>query len=95
MGVSENNRRAKFYSLTRAGRKHIKDEAQQWAQTIAIMARFLSPDEGVEGNQMGAVAGHSCLASEGLSAISNRIASSPRRWSFISRCRSRTTCMPE
>ena len=46
-GVSENNRRAKYYSLTRAGRKHIKDEAQQWAQTIAIMARFLAPDEGV------------------------------------------------
>jgi PadR family transcriptional regulator PadR len=41
-GVSENNRRAKFYALTRAGRKHIRDEAQQWAQTIAIMARFLS-----------------------------------------------------
>lgn len=46
-GVSENNRRAKFYALTRAGRKHIKDEAQQWAQTIAIMERFLSPDPGV------------------------------------------------
>ena len=46
-GVSENNRRAKYYSLTRAGRKQIKSEAQQWAQTIAIMARFLSPGEGV------------------------------------------------
>jgi PadR family transcriptional regulator PadR len=46
-GVSENNRRAKFYSLTRAGRKQIKNEAQQWAQTIAIMSRFLTPDRGV------------------------------------------------
>jgi PadR family transcriptional regulator PadR len=46
-GVSENNRRAKYYSLTRAGRKQIKNEAQQWAQTIAIMARFLAPDQGV------------------------------------------------
>ena len=46
-GVSENNRRAKYYALTRAGRKHIKNEAQQWAQTIAIMARFLTPGEGV------------------------------------------------
>ena len=46
-GVSENNRRAKFYTLTRAGRKQIKNEAQQWAQTIAIMARFLAPDQGV------------------------------------------------
>ena len=46
-GVSENNRRAKYYALTRAGRKHIRNEAQQWAQTIAIMARFLEPGEGV------------------------------------------------
>ena len=46
-GVSENNRRAKYYALTRAGRKHIRSEAQQWAQTIAIMARFLEPGEGV------------------------------------------------
>lgn len=46
-GVSENNRRAKYYTLTRAGRKHIRSEAQQWAQTIAIMARFLESGEGV------------------------------------------------
>ena len=46
-GVSENNRRAKYYALTRAGRKQIKSEAQQWAQTIAIMQRFLAPDQGV------------------------------------------------
>jgi transcriptional regulator len=46
-GVSENNRRAKYYSLTRAGRKQIEREARQWEQTTDIMARFLSPSEGV------------------------------------------------
>jgi PadR family transcriptional regulator PadR len=46
-GVSDNNRRAKYYSITRAGRKHLKNETQQWEQTIAILARFLSPTEGV------------------------------------------------
>ena len=44
-GVSENNRRAKYYSLTRAGRKQIQKEARQWEQTAAIVARFLSPGE--------------------------------------------------
>jgi transcriptional regulator len=46
-GVSDNNRRAKYYSLTRAGRKQIEREARQWEQTTDIMARFLSPSEGV------------------------------------------------
>jgi PadR family transcriptional regulator, regulatory protein PadR len=44
-GISENNRRAKYYALTRAGRKQIQKEARQWAQTSAIMARFVSPSE--------------------------------------------------
>jgi PadR family transcriptional regulator, regulatory protein PadR len=44
-GVSENNRRAKYYELTRAGRKYIKKETAEWAQTTAILARFLSPAE--------------------------------------------------
>ena len=42
-GVSDNNRRAKYYSLTAAGRKHIRKEARQWAQTAEIVALFLSP----------------------------------------------------
>src|SRR5215813_5713092 len=42
-GVSENNRRAKYYRLTRAGRKHIAREARDWEQTTAILARFLAP----------------------------------------------------
>ena len=44
-GVSDNNRKAKYYRLTRAGRKQVEKEARQWAQTTAIMARFLVPGE--------------------------------------------------
>src|ERR1700733_10837094 len=42
-GVSENNRRAKFYELTRAGQKQVHKAAQEWEQTTAILARFLKP----------------------------------------------------
>ncbi len=42
-GESENRRRAKFYRLTRAGRRHIAREAAQWEEATAIVARFLSP----------------------------------------------------
>jgi len=45
-GVSDNNRKAKFYSLTRAGRKKMQSEARQWEQTTAIVARFLGSAEG-------------------------------------------------
>lgn len=44
-GVSENNRKAKFYKLTRAGQKQLQKEAQSWEQATAILARFLSPTE--------------------------------------------------
>ena len=44
-GVSENNRKAKFYKLTRAGRKQIEHDTKQWETTAAIMARFLTPAE--------------------------------------------------
>ena len=44
-GVSDNNRRAKYYRLTRAGRKQLEREARDWRETTAILARFLSPDE--------------------------------------------------
>jgi PadR family transcriptional regulator, regulatory protein PadR len=39
-GASENNRRARFYQLTRAGHKLLEDETQGWEQTAAIIARF-------------------------------------------------------
>jgi PadR family transcriptional regulator, regulatory protein PadR len=44
-GVSDNNRKAKFYQLTRAGKKQVEREAREWNETTAILARFLSPDE--------------------------------------------------
>jgi transcriptional regulator len=44
-GLSENNRRAKFYRLTRAGRKQLERETESWGQTTEILARFLSPKE--------------------------------------------------
>ena len=44
-GVSENNRKAKFYKLTRAGRKQLEMEARNWQQTTTILDRFLSPVE--------------------------------------------------
>src|SRR5580698_1469479 len=44
-GTSENNRKAKFYKLTRAGRRQLNQEARNWEQTTAILARFLAPSE--------------------------------------------------
>src|SRR6186997_2660462 len=44
-GVSENNRKAKFYTLTRAGKKQLEKEARQWEQTTNILHRFLKPGE--------------------------------------------------
>jgi PadR family transcriptional regulator PadR len=44
-GVSDNNRKAKFYALTRAGHKQVDKEARDWQRTTGIVARFLSPDE--------------------------------------------------
>jgi len=42
-GVSENNRRAKFYRLTRAGRRRIEQGTREWELATAIVARFLAP----------------------------------------------------
>lgn len=44
-GVSDNNRKAKYYRLTRAGRKQLQREAREWQQATTILARFLSPGE--------------------------------------------------
>ena len=40
-GTSENNRRARFYTLTRAGRKQLQREADDWHRMAAVMARVL------------------------------------------------------
>jgi PadR family transcriptional regulator PadR len=45
-GLSENNRKAKFYQLTSAGRGQLEQEARNWEQTTAILARFLAPSGG-------------------------------------------------
>jgi transcriptional regulator len=44
-GVSDNNRKAKYYKLTRAGRKRLVQEAQKWETTTEILARFFAPLE--------------------------------------------------
>lgn len=44
-GVSENNRKAKYYKLTRAGRKQLEREARDWQQAQNILAKFLSVTE--------------------------------------------------
>ncbi len=43
-GVSEHGRRAKFYRLTRAGRRQVVKAAQNWEQANAILAKFLAPE---------------------------------------------------
>ena len=40
-GTSENNRRARFYSITRAGRKQLAAEAENWARMVAMVNRML------------------------------------------------------
>ena len=44
-GVSDNNRKAKYYRLTRAGQKQVAKEEREWEQATAIIARFLAPGE--------------------------------------------------
>ena len=43
-GLSDNNRKAKFYRLTRAGEKQLQRETRDWERTSAIVARFLRPE---------------------------------------------------
>ena len=42
-GTSENNRRAKYYELTRAGQRQAKRATEEWEETTAMLARFLQP----------------------------------------------------
>jgi len=44
-GTSENNRRARYYRLTRAGRRQVEKEMREWQATTAILARFITPEE--------------------------------------------------
>lgn len=42
-GTSDNNRRARYYSLTKAGRKQLAEETESWERFSGIMARLLAP----------------------------------------------------
>jgi PadR family transcriptional regulator, regulatory protein PadR len=44
-GVSENNRKAKYYKLTRSGRRQLEKATRNWEQTTTILARFLAGAE--------------------------------------------------
>jgi PadR family transcriptional regulator, regulatory protein PadR len=44
-GASDNNRKAKYYKLTRAGRKRLAQETRKWEQMTAILARFFAPPQ--------------------------------------------------
>ena len=44
-GVSDNNRKAKYYKLTRAGRRRVEQETRNWERTSAILDRFLTRGE--------------------------------------------------
>ena len=44
-GVSENNRKAKFYELTKAGERRVLKAAAEWERTTEILTKFLSPAE--------------------------------------------------
>jgi PadR family transcriptional regulator PadR len=43
-GTSDNNRRAKFYAITRAGEKHLSTEVRQWARMTSLVNRLLEED---------------------------------------------------
>jgi PadR family transcriptional regulator PadR len=45
-GVSDNNRRAKFYALTKAGLKQLEAETDRWTRVSGVVDRFLKPTEG-------------------------------------------------
>jgi transcriptional regulator len=45
-GISDNNRKAKFYQLTARGRRQIRQETDNWELTVALMAKFLPKPEG-------------------------------------------------
>jgi transcriptional regulator len=46
-GISDNNRKARFYTLTKAGRKQLVAEAKQWRRLAAAVGRILGPGGGV------------------------------------------------
>ena len=47
-GLSDNNRKAKFYRLTRAGRRQLAGDARQWQRAVGIVGRFFALPKGTE-----------------------------------------------
>lgn len=45
-GVSENKRRARFYTITKAGKKQLERETREWQETAAVIGLFLQPRRG-------------------------------------------------
>jgi transcriptional regulator len=45
-GISENNRRAKFYTITRSGRRRLLADTEHWERLSGVMARLLNPADG-------------------------------------------------
>jgi DNA-binding PadR family transcriptional regulator len=45
-GTSENNRKAKYYAITRAGRAQLKSETENWERISGVIGRVLQPDNG-------------------------------------------------
>ena len=80
-GASENNRRAKFYSLTRAGAAQLAAEAERWARMAAIVARFL---DGAEDSRERAARALVDAASSGFGAAAESSAISTRKSGIIS-----------
>jgi transcriptional regulator len=54
-GTSENNRRAKYYSITRAGKKQLAAETKTWLRMAEIMTQFLDPSEGAAEGAKGGI----------------------------------------
>src|SRR5271170_7629481 len=50
-GVSENNRKARFYSLTRKGREHLVEKTGEWRRLTRAMELILNPGAGVQGEE--------------------------------------------
>jgi PadR family transcriptional regulator PadR len=46
-GISDNNRKAKFYSITRAGKKQLAAEAEKWRRVAEVIERFAEPSEDI------------------------------------------------
>ena len=73
-GASENNRKAKFYELTKAGQRQVSKAAAEWEQTTEILARFLTPARrSVEGGAMHKLRAILVAASDLRAALCRRV----------------------